>query len=253
MVPILEPDKPKDLSTSCRPISRLCPVIKTLERLILPRINSQIPLPNFQHGFRPLHSTTSALLPLTTAVADGFNGNCPPCRTVVMSLDLSKAFDLVDHTLLLSALNQSALDHNTVRWLATWLRGRTASCRYNKITSSQRAVKIGIPLGSVIPPPLFNFYCSTYPETCPLITSYADDFTSAASDTDPQAAADVLSNHATDVAEWAESKKLRISAPKSSVTLFTPQTQQVNAHPTVTLNWTTLPLNRNPPHSRGHL
>ena len=82
---------------SHRPISLLCPASKVPERLILPMLTTT-PIPNYtQHGFRPRHSTTTALLPLSTAIAVGFNQRKPASRTAALAIDFAKAFDSVDH------------------------------------------------------------------------------------------------------------------------------------------------------------
>ena len=54
---------------------------------------------------------------------------------MTVSIDFSKAFDTVPHTKLISALTQTTLRHNTVRWLIFFLRGRMTCCRYNYTTS----------------------------------------------------------------------------------------------------------------------
>ena len=107
----------------------------------------------------------------------GFNQKLPPHRTVTMSIDFSKAFDMVNHTKLIQSLIDSPLNHNTTRWLNTYLRGRMSSCRYNNTNSPSRHVRTGVPQGSCISPALFNFFVSTYPRSDVLTTSYADDFT----------------------------------------------------------------------------
>ena len=247
IVPIPKPDKPRKLSSSYRPISLLCPAAKVLERLLLPYLDLHLPLSEAQHGFRKNRSTTTALLPLTHQIATGFNQPKPPHRTVAMSLDLSKAFDIVDQTLLLSTIANTSLDSNIVRWLAAYLRGRTATCRYHQTTSPQRNVRCGVPQGSVISPCLFNFFVSSYPNTSPLLTSYADDFTAAASSSNPQAAADALAAHAADVVSWVEEKGLLLSAPKSSVTLFTSdRCRESHLRPNIPLSGSPLPLDRTP-------
>ena len=79
--------------TSYRPISLLCPAAKVPESLILPTINKHLqPAPD-QHGFRPDHFTTSALLQMTTGMAMGFNQRKPPDQTICVAVDLSAAFD----------------------------------------------------------------------------------------------------------------------------------------------------------------
>ena len=141
--PILKPGKPAEDSKSYRPISLLCAASKVLERLILPTLNASLTPNRTQHGFRPLHSTTTALLPLTTAIATGFNQNKPATRTAALAIDFSKAFDSIHHPTLLNKIANSSLHPNYVRWLATYLRGRTASCLYQSAMSPKRIIRSG--------------------------------------------------------------------------------------------------------------
>ena len=76
-----------------------------------------------EHGFRPHCSTTTALFPLTNKVVTGFNQQLTPHRRVTVSLDFSRAFNMVNHTTLLASLTNTTLRHNTVRWLSAYLRG----------------------------------------------------------------------------------------------------------------------------------
>jgi hypothetical protein len=75
-------------------------VVKVLERFLLPHINEACLRVLTQHGFAPAHSTVTALCPLVTKVAQGFNERKPPMHTVTVAVDISKAFDSVNHTLL---------------------------------------------------------------------------------------------------------------------------------------------------------
>ena len=154
IVLVPKPGKSASLGSGYRPISLLCPAIKIFERLLLPELNT-LPISPTQHGFRAQHSTTTALLPLVHKVALGFNQHRPPHRTVTVSIDFSKAFDTVTHTLLLASLSQTTLRHNTVRWLSAYLRGRIASCRYHHTTSPHRHARTGVPQGFCISPVLF--------------------------------------------------------------------------------------------------
>ena len=246
ILPLLKPGKLKTQGTSYRPISLLCPASKVLEKLMLQRISPHLHLAETQHGFRAGRSTTTALLPLVQSAAIGFNQRCPPRRTVIMAVDFSKAFDTVNHTALLRSLSHSTLDSNTIRWLCTYLRGRTVSCSYNGRESTSIPVKQGVPQGSVLSPALFNFYVASYPQTAEHCTSYADDFTAFASDPQYERAAAVLAEHAGDVGAWARERDLVVSEQKSTVTLLTPQTRQVGDRPMVTLSGAALPVEPNP-------
>ena len=124
IIPIPKPGKDTSQGTSYRPIYLICPAVKVLESLFLPTINKYLIPAQDQHGFRREHSTTSALLQLTTDVAVGFNQRKPPDRTVCVAVDLSAAFDTVCHNNLLSKINRSQLPPDTARWLSCYLRGR---------------------------------------------------------------------------------------------------------------------------------
>ena len=122
-----------------------------------------------------------------------------------------------------------------------------ARCRFNNTSSPHRHVHTGVPQGSCISPSLFNFLVSSYPSD-PHITSssYADDFTDSYTSHDIQTAARALLAHAANVSHWADERGLLISAPKSSITVFTSHTHQSHSHPDVSLRDSPLPLVRNP-------
>ena len=87
IIPILKPGKDTSVGTSYRPISLLCPAANVLESLILPTINKYLQPDPEHHGFRPDHSTTSALLQMTTDIAMGFNQRKPTDRTICGVVD----------------------------------------------------------------------------------------------------------------------------------------------------------------------
>ena len=175
-------------------------------------ISPRLQLSDPQHGFRTGRSTTTALLPMAHQVACGFKQPCTLLWTVAMAVDFSKAFDTVNHTSLLRSIHESSMDANTIRWLCTYLRGRTASCIYNGSESNSVIIHQGVPQGSCLSPMLFNYYVSSYPNTANLVTSYADDFTAAASDKDVRKATRAMAEHATHVKVWAGQRALQVSA-----------------------------------------
>ena len=115
VTPIPKPGKDCSLITSYRPISLLCTAAKVMEALLLPKINNHLLPSADQHGFRPGHSITSALLQLTSDIATGFNQRKPPHRTVCVAVDLTAAFDIVNHNILLSKIVRSTLPEATCR------------------------------------------------------------------------------------------------------------------------------------------
>ena len=123
-IPILTPGKDSSLGTSYWPISLLCPAAKVMEALLLPTVNIHLLPSADQHGFRPGHSITSALLQLTSDIATGFNQRKPPHRTVCVAVDLTAAFNTVNHNVLLSKFARLTLPEATCRWLSNYFRGR---------------------------------------------------------------------------------------------------------------------------------
>ena len=115
IISIPKPGKNTSQGTSYRPISLICPDAKVLESLFLPTINKYLIPAQDQHGSRREHSTTSALLQLTTYIAVRFNQRKPPDQTVCIAVDLSAAFDTVCHNNLLSKINRSQLPPPTAR------------------------------------------------------------------------------------------------------------------------------------------
>ena len=241
IIPILKPGKPPDSSRSYRPISILSPVVKILERQILPSLTESLSSNPTQHGFKKQHSTTTALLPLVASIAQGLNQPKPATRTAAIAIDYSKAFDSVHHPTLLNKLCQSTLHPNIIRWLTAYLRGRTCACLYMSSTSKSRIIRTGVPQRAVLSPILFNFFTSDCPRTADINSSYADDVTIAMchrdQTLDASQLADKLSGAFAPIEDWARQNHLTIAPSKSSVSLFTPWNRQFNAHPKVLCNW----------------
>lgn len=164
-------------------------------------------------------------------MANGFNQKKPPVRTATVAIDISKAFDSVDHTLLIEQIVESDLESNLVRWLAAYLRGRTASCLFRNTSSPLRIIHSGVPQGSVISPLLFNFFISDFPHHASQTESYADDVQISESSSDLPTLTAALNEDLAHVSQWADDKHLTIAPEKSSVTLFTPDPHQSKHHP----------------------
>ena len=128
-VPLLKPCKPVNDSKSYRPISLLCPASKNLEKCLLPTIQKHLKCKQHQHGFRRNHSTISPLNEISAAITDGFNQKPPAERTLLVALDLLKAFDLVSHNTLLADINRSSPPgYVTAGWPATCTEDKRGLC-----------------------------------------------------------------------------------------------------------------------------
>ena len=138
--------------------SIICTASNVLEALLLPTDNDYLLPADDQHGFRPGHCTTSALLQLTTDIATGFNQKKPHPRTVCVALDLTAAFDTVSHNVLISKISRSTLPEATSRWLSRYLRSRQSVTSCRGVKSTARIVHTGVPQGSKLSLSLFSFY-----------------------------------------------------------------------------------------------
>ena len=248
IIPLLKPSKPSDDSTSYRPVSLLCPAIKILERLILPTLTEHLPVPPHQHGFRSNHSTVTALNEFNQKVADGFNKKKPADRTVLLQIDLSKAFDMVSHEKLLSGLLNSSLPYFIKRWFNSYLHGRQSKVNFRDTTSSTRNVKTGVPQGAVTSPILFNFYISLLPlpPEGVYIVQYADDISVYTSGTDISALSAAINDYIKEILSFLSERELEVSPTKSTVTLFTPDTNEALLHPKVLMDNIPVKLDRTP-------
>ena len=248
IIPYHKPGKDPSQGSSYRPISLLCPATKVIERLLLPHITEHLPPTEHQHGFRPNHSTTSALLNLTNHITSGFNQKRPPHRTIMVAIDLTKAFDTVNHLTLINLLLNSTLPPIIIKWLSSYLRGRKSYTTFKDHSSPHKTIHSGVPQGSIISPALFNAYIRDLP-TPPegvYIISYADDITLFSSGSDIPEITSRLNNYLDALSHFLENRQLIISAQKSSVTLFTPHNAQINLHPEIKINGNPLPLVKTP-------
>ena len=246
VIPVPKPGKPADQGTSYQPISLLCPEVKVLERLNLGIMSAALSTSPSQHGFKKNHSSVSALLPLATNVVRGFNAAKPAYRTGLLCVDLSKAFDVVDHHRLLKKIDASPLNSNLKRWLVAYLRDRRVRVLFQGKMSKWRKVKMGVPQGSVLSPLLFNFFVCDIHSSAPIDESYADDFHGASSHVSPVDIALDLAAAAEELSFQAEVHGLSLSAPKSTVTLFTPWNRQFGRLPPVMLDGVAIPQQNNP-------
>ena len=222
----------------------LCPAAKVLEALIIPSINEFLSPAKDQYGFRPRHSTTSALLQLTTDIETGFNQRKPPHRTVCVAIDLTAAFDTVSHDILISKIAGTSLPPAITRWLSCYVRGRQVATRFRGTKSSTRIVHTGVPQGSKLSPSRFNYYIADMPRPTQPVkrVCYADDITVWATGPKIQQLESMINNYLREVSIYLKDNSFSISAPKSAVTLFTPDKHQFQTHPDITLEDTQLPL-----------
>ena len=143
-----------------RPISNLQFISKVLERVVNEQLMLHLRiydlLPEHQSAYRSCHSTKSALLKVTSdALLAADQGKL----TLLGMLDMSAAFDCVDHIILIRRLNASfGIDENALDWIVSYIAGRKQYVRYNGQTSHTSVVECGVPQGSVLGPLYFVLF-----------------------------------------------------------------------------------------------
>ena len=177
VVPIHKQGK-RNCVDNYRPISIIPTVAKVFERLIYDQVFQYITekkiLINCQSGFRGLHSTVTSLLEATNEWAYNIDhGNV----NAVMFLDLKKAFDTVDHEILLGKLNAYGISGMAGNWFRPYLSERQQTCVINGRSSNSRFVRCGIPQGTILGPLLFLIYINDLPNclTYSRARMFADD------------------------------------------------------------------------------
>ncbi len=230
IIPLLKPGKQSNLGPSYRPVSLLSPAIKTLEALLLPFLTEAVQLADHQHGFRKGRSTCTALFSIIDHVHKGLNRKKPSHRTVSVAIDLSRAFDTVDHQLLLDDINNLHLNDFIKRFLCAYLRGRQTYVVFRNSKCKYRKMKQGVPQGGVLSPVLFNLYMASMPQppgNIKLVT-YADDSNILNSGPVVEPIVKDLNSYLNVLDTWFKSRNLFISPAKSSATLFTTFSNEVN-------------------------
>jgi hypothetical protein len=248
IIPKLKPGKDPSNPSSYRPISLLSTISKLLEKLILNSILQYIPQQNFQHGFKPNHSTTTALTNIIQPIINGLN-HTPYHKTILIAIDINKAFDTVPRHNLIHKILQSNIPTNTKKWLANFLSGRTAQIQQNGHKSRTINIRNGVPQGAILSPTLFNLYTADLPQPqTPFtrITSYADDLTIATTHKNLATATSITQDYLTQIQTWLVENRMTASPNKSSITLITTDKQISNTHPQVLLNNIPIPFNKTP-------
>lgn len=176
-----KPSLDQDNPANYRPISNLINISKILERLFFARFQPHVCTCSnfsfFQSAYRRFHSTETALLHTLDKIFTSSDQGTP---TILVSLDLSAAFDVIDHSILLNRLQYSfGISGTAFAWLQSYLSGRQQFVRAGHASSAHMVCSTGVPQGSVLGPILFSCYTSPI---CHLVSSfnmhiqqYADD------------------------------------------------------------------------------
>lgn len=180
IIPIYKGKGSKSEPLSYRPISLLSVISKACEMHLHKNLYDYFESNNLlnerQFGFRKLKSTTDALLNIQKCIFDARNNKEYVC---VYALDGFKAFDSVNHNILLSKLSSYGLQHNAIKLIDSYLANRKQAIMYENKISSVQDVRIGVPQGSVISSLLFLIFINDIfnLDIKGEISLYADDIT----------------------------------------------------------------------------
>ena len=211
-----------------RTVSNLNFISKLLEKNIAKRIRSHLGsndlLNRYQSAYRPMHSTETALL----KVQNYLLGNLDEGKTTVLVLlDLSAAFDTLDHSGVISLLeNWYGISGNALRRFASYLMDLQQMVKVKKCVGEPSQTKYGAPQGSVLGPLLFRLYTTPLSkiisrhDVCHHL--YADDtqIYITPSKSEPEMSLALLQDCQLDVGDWMRSSKLKLNPNKTEVLLF---------------------------------
>ena len=168
----------RECPANYRPISLTSHIVKIFERVILRHLMRHFEennlLADSQHGFRPGRSCLSQLLDYYTHLLDASTDSCP---IDAIYLDYAKAFDKVNHEVIISKLQHLGVSGKLLIWIQQFLTNRTQIVTVDGATSSECKVTSGVPQGSVLGPFLFLIMINDLPQVMnhSEIFTFADD------------------------------------------------------------------------------
>ena len=172
-----------------------------------------------QSGFRPVHSTESALIDMTDDWLSQINSGK---MTGVAFIDLRQAFDTVNHCILVNKLRTIGASEITVKWFESYLCNRTQKVSFNGVMSDALPMTVGVPQGSILGPLLFLIFINDMSSVIKHgnISMYADDTTLYVSDTNVNIISEKLTEDIIEIKKWLGANKLFLNEDKTNVMLI---------------------------------
>ena len=192
---------------------------KLIERLIMFVTNNDL-LYEYQFGFQRGKSTYMALLLLVDKITEALDkGEC----VVGIFLYFSKAFDTVNHDILLQKLSLYGIQDIALTWFKDYLHNRTQYVTYNSIKFIKQRMTCCVPQGSILGPLLFLLYVNdlaTVPNAFWSVL-FADDTSLFLSGKDPEVMCNAINTDLAKIQEWLYCTKLSLNVLKTHYMIFT--------------------------------
>ena len=215
--------KSKDSFSNYRPISLLPSISKILEKIVHKRTYTFLSHCNIfsktQYGFRENHSTINAATKFLIDTVSALNNRE---STLSVFLDLSKAFDTIDHDILLNKLEYYGIRGVPLKWFKSYLSNRTQYVQYHNENSDRMNIICGVPQGSVLGPLLFVIYVNDLSSSLDNSNSiqFADDTTVYISGKNKPALYAQMNGELNILTDWFYSNKLSLNVSKTNYMFF---------------------------------
>ena len=205
-------------------------ISKVLERLmynrLLAHINANNLLYKFQFGFRNKHSPNLAMIYLIDKISNALQKGD---LVLGLFLDFSKAFDTVDHDILLDKLEFYGIRGCAHDWFKSYLTNRKQFVEFDSHTSSLLSITCGVPQGSILGPLLFVIYNNDLAYVSPKAFSmfFDDDCNIFISGKDPDKLVTSMNEEMTKIIEWLRTNRLSLNIEKTHFMMFRKRKQKI--------------------------
>jgi hypothetical protein len=213
----------KDCMNQYRPISCLPVISKLIEKIVFRKLYGYLSTNKFlydnQFGFQPGKSTLHPHLKIIDYISKALNNNE---IAVAVFIDLKKAFDVINHEILLMKLSKYGVRNNNLSWFASYLRNRKQFVMVNGSLSDFWSVfNISVAQGSILGPLLFLIFINDIFRANSLINFlFADDTTGLAKGSDIFSIGTFVNNELQKLGMWLRANKLAINTDKTKVMVF---------------------------------